>query len=816
MNGRSPARAMWLMARLRMLRLLNMASAVRFGKAANTRSRAASRGKNSSRWMVGAIVGMTMLLSSVSVSKTSLLNLHCKLDYASACAQLAASRSQEQMLEAAAVHLHAAQFSAALAAAATLILLLMWLVSFLLPLGSHEMAQADWDLEWLVTLPVKRSTLLWARVMERSVANPLGVLALWPLCTVLAWYGNHGWLAPLLGAAVALPLLMLAALMRTLADTGLRLSLPPSQLRNLQALASVLSMPLLYVGISFSIWSNNSFTLDWARAFPAWTLWTPPGLAVQALTAHGAAKGALTAALLLAQTVLLLAAGMALLRHQLRHGVVATSAREASRQPPRSSNGQAAHADRAAEVARVSDVARVADAAPRRRNRLAWASWPSWRNWSPARVGTILQRRELLLLSRDRNFLAQSLLIPVVLIVSQLLVSGQLSSVTLLGQNQQLMAAIGFGIGSYVLLLSAFQAVNTEGHALWMLYTFPRPIGSLLKEKAQLWGALAALYPLLVFVIGLYYTPDFNWRLLGYAAIVAIGIPVYALIAVSLGVFASDPQAQDAQSRVRPAYAYLYLLLCSLYTYALYAPGWTQTLAILILTASLALALWQKAHDELPYLLDPAAAPVARVALSDGLIAATLFFVLQGLAGMMMEGPRGTLESGAYGFVMAGATVYALMRYLYWRHKTIGVPVLLNGKLSAAAGYALAGALAASAFGAAYIWLMHDTPWWPKQAPRGLHLVLPLTVLAAPVFEEFIFRGLIFGGLRRLAGAWPAAAASALLFAIVHPAVSMLPVFVLGLCTAWACERSKSLLAPMLVHAVYNAAIVGMQTALIA
>jgi membrane protease YdiL (CAAX protease family) len=33
--------------------------------------------------------------------------------------------------------------------------------------------------------------------------------------------------------------------------------------------------------------------------------------------------------------------------------------------------------------------------------------------------------------------------------------------------------------------------------------------------------------------------------------------------------------------------------------------------------------------------------------------------------------------------------------------------------------------------------------------------VVPLAVIAAPVFEEFIFRGLIFGGLRRSFGVWP-------------------------------------------------------------
>ena len=92
---------------------------------------------------------------------------------------------------------------------------------------------------------------------------------------------------------------------------------------------------------------------------------------------------------------------------------------------------------------------------------------------------------------------------------------------------------------------------------------------------------------------------------------------------------------------------------------------------------------------------------------------------------------------------------------------------------------------------------------------------LPLALIAAPLFEEFIFRGLIFGGLRRSFGVWPATLASAALFAIVHPAFSIIPVFVLGVCAALVYERSRSLLAPMIVHAGYNACVIGAQTFLL-
>jgi ABC-2 type transport system permease protein len=83
--------------------------------------------------------------------------------------------------------------------------------------------------------------------------------------------------------------------------------------------------------------------------------------------------------------------------------------------------------------------------------------------------------------------------------------------------------------------------------------------------------------------------------------------------------------------------------------------------------------------------------------------------------------------------------------------------------------------------------------------------------LAAPLFEEFIFRGLIFGGLRRSLSPGAATLASAAIFAIVHPPLSIIPVFFLGVCAALVYERTKMLVAATLVHAFYNAVVIGFQ-----
>jgi membrane protease YdiL (CAAX protease family) len=53
--------------------------------------------------------------------------------------------------------------------------------------------------------------------------------------------------------------------------------------------------------------------------------------------------------------------------------------------------------------------------------------------------------------------------------------------------------------------------------------------------------------------------------------------------------------------------------------------------------------------------------------------------------------------------------------------------------------------------------------------------------------------------------------ASAAIFAIVHPPMSVIPVFFMAVCAALIYERTKILAAPMTVHAVYNAAVLGFQ-----
>jgi len=203
------------------------------------------------------------------------------------------------------------------------------------------------------------------------------------------------------------------------------------------------------------------------------------------------------------------------------------------------------------------------------------------------------------------------------------------------------------------------------------------------------------------------------------------------------------------------------------------------------------------------------------------LIAAMLFFVAQAVAAAVIIG-RGRVTGAAvlFSFSIGGAVTYALMRWVYANAKTEGVPRVF-GKGANLPFLGVAAGLVAGALGLFYLFsldaldLLESAVRESKSyALLGLW-TLPLALVAAPVFEEFIFRGLIFGGLRRSFGVWPATLASAALFAIVHPAFSVIPVFILGVCTALVYERSRRLLAPMITHAVYNACVIGAQAFLL-
>ena len=87
----------------------------------------------------------------------------------------------------------------------------------------------------------------------------------------------------------------------------------------------------------------------------------------------------------------------------------------------------------------------------------------------------------------------------------------------------------------------------------------------------------------------------------------------------------------------------------------------------------------------------------------------------------------------------------------------------------------------------------------------GLIMAGVLALIAAPLGEEFFFRGFMITGLLRW-GAWPAIATSAMIFAIAHLSLgAIFPFFIAGCVMGWLYWRRGSLWDSMAFHFLFNA-----------
>jgi len=104
----------------------------------------------------------------------------------------------------------------------------------------------------------------------------------------------------------------------------------------------------------------------------------------------------------------------------------------------------------------------------------------------------------------------------------------------------------------------------------------------------------------------------------------------------------------------------------------------------------------------------------------------------------------------------------------------------------------------------------HWTEWFNDSLVWGdmtdLSILLLEVVVLAPVFEEIIFRGIVYASLRRRFGWVLSAVFSAAIFAIVHGygIVGFVAVGWSGFLWAWAYEKTGSLLPGMAAHALNN------------
>jgi membrane protease YdiL (CAAX protease family) len=84
-------------------------------------------------------------------------------------------------------------------------------------------------------------------------------------------------------------------------------------------------------------------------------------------------------------------------------------------------------------------------------------------------------------------------------------------------------------------------------------------------------------------------------------------------------------------------------------------------------------------------------------------------------------------------------------------------------------------------------------------------IVMQTAGLAIPVAEEIVFRSCVYSGFKSSLGTFWGVVLSALAFTLVHGDLDASPpLFLMGVITALAFERTRSLYVPILIHALNN------------
>ncbi len=114
--------------------------------------------------------------------------------------------------------------------------------------------------------------------------------------------------------------------------------------------------------------------------------------------------------------------------------------------------------------------------------------------------------------------------------------------------------------------------------------------------------------------------------------------------------------------------------------------------------------------------------------------------------------------------------------------------------------------LVSATFGLLYLGVIQKLHLTPAAVPMNPWLMAAVFVLVAPVVEEMLFRGWLLPAFVETKTRSPMLF-SALLFALIHPPASFVPVFVLGVLTAHLRLRTGGIVASVVAHTVHNGLI---------
>src|ERR1051325_1212311 len=126
--------------------------------------------------------------------------------------------------------------------ATELFILFVALVAEGVSLKNKDLSRLDWDLEWLMALPVSLAVLQVMKVIEQTVLNVFGWTTIFPLLSAYCWHQGLRWSAPLVSFILSLNILLLLGVTRVVVETAVRRYCPIWIVRNFQAFCTLVAV----------------------------------------------------------------------------------------------------------------------------------------------------------------------------------------------------------------------------------------------------------------------------------------------------------------------------------------------------------------------------------------------------------------------------------------------------------------------------------------------------------------------------------------------------------------------------------------------
>jgi membrane protease YdiL (CAAX protease family) len=446
-----------------------------------------------------------------------------------------------------------------------------------------------------------------------------------------------------------------------------------------------------------------------------------------------------------------------------------------------------------------------------------------------------LYRKEFLWFIRDRSAIVQTILIPVTVASVQVFnLRGLLSHAQ---GAWNFLCGVAILFGTYFLWVLGPKSLSSEGTALWIALTWPRGLESLLKAKAWLWSMISSGLVALVLCYAAYLFPADIWKI----ALVGIGWFIFgrsmAEKAVTLVTVTSSSGEQEKVPRGRQWAASLGMLTFSI---GVLTEQWSLAVVGIVYSYITAAAMWQNFRARLPYLYDPWSEKIPPPpTLMHAMIAISILVegaaVITGISAAF-TGSENIAVAQAFGYgasaiaVSLGVSSFLSGRGVQsrdvwnWR-PTAGAESgsWWSGEKNRLSEFSLqlllgaAGGLVLGLVAIGYTAVLQHIPATAEilrksqeQMAKISNLKLSYAIMAigfAPFAEEYLFRGLLFRALDREWGGWRAVVGSAAFFAIYHPPLAWFPVALLGVTNALLFKKTGRLAPAVILHMVYNAAV---------